>query len=70
FNLTRYVLDLPIKYREAILLYYYHEFTINEISKLLNCPESTVKTRLHRAKILLRNSVDTSEWEGFQDEQI
>lgn len=70
FNLTRYVLDLPIKYREAILLYYYHEFTINEISKLLNCPESTVKTRLHRAKSLLRNTVDTSEWEGFQDEQI
>ncbi len=68
FNLTRHVLDLPIKYREAILLYYYHEFTTNEISKLLNCPESTIKTRLHRAKSLLRRAVDTSKWEGFQDE--
>lgn len=68
-NLTRKVLGLPIKYRETILLYYYQEFSTKEISHLLNCPENTVKTRLRRAKKLLKDQVDASEWEGFQDEQ-
>ncbi|SDI13542.1 RNA polymerase sigma-70 factor, ECF subfamily [Planococcus glaciei] len=68
-NLTRKVLGLPIKYREAILLYYYQEFTTKEISHLLNSQENTIKTRMRRAKKLLKDQVDASEWEGFQDEQ-
>ncbi|WKA49407.1 sigma factor-like helix-turn-helix DNA-binding protein [Planococcus liqunii] len=60
-NLTRKVLGLPIKYREAVLLYYYQEFATKEISRLLNCPENTVKTRLRRAKKLLKDQVDASE---------
>ena len=67
-NLTYKVLELPIKYREVILLFYYQEFTSKEISELLNCSENTVKTRLRRAKDLLRKKVDLREWEGMQDE--
>ena len=63
-NLTSKVLELPIKYREAILLFYYQEFTSKEISQLLNCSENTVKTRLRRAKGLLKGKVDPREWEG------
>lgn len=69
-SLTAKVLNLPIKYREVILLYYYQELTSREISKLLNCSENTVKTRLRRAKDLLKKKVDPKEWEGLQDEQI
>ncbi|QHJ72355.1 sigma-70 family RNA polymerase sigma factor [Planococcus halotolerans] len=67
-NLTNKVLELPIKYREVILLFYYQEFTSKEISELLNCSENTTKTRLRRAKDLLREKVDLKEWEGMQDE--
>lgn len=67
-NLTNKILELPIKYREVILLFYYQEFTSKEISEMLACSENTVKTRLRRAKDLLRQKVDLREWEGMQDE--
>lgn len=67
-NLTNKILELPIKYREVILLFYYQEFTSKEISELLECSENTVKTRLRRAKDLLRQKVEGKEWEGMQDE--
>lgn len=68
--LMRNVLELPIKYREVVLLYYYQEFTTKEISRLLSCSENTVKTRLRRAKVLLKDKIDSQEWEGLLDEQI
>lgn len=67
-NLTNKILELPIKYREVILLFYYQEFTSKEISEMLGCSENTVKTRLRRARDLLREKVDLKEWEGMQDE--
>ncbi|MET3726819.1 RNA polymerase sigma-70 factor (ECF subfamily) [Fictibacillus halophilus] len=48
------VLSLQIKYREVILLHYYKEFSIREICDLLSMNESTVKTRLSRARKLLQ----------------
>ena len=67
-NLTNKILELPVKYREVVLLFYYQEFTSKEISEMLACSENTVKTRLRRAKDLLRQKVDLREWEGMQDE--
>lgn len=64
------IFELPIKYREVILLYFYQEFTTKEISQLLSCSENTVKTRLRRAKNLLKDKIDSREWEGLLDEQI
>lgn len=68
--LMKKVLALPIHYREAILLYYYQEFTTKEISQVLGCSENTVKTRLRRAKSLLKEKIHAQEWEGLLDEQI
>ncbi|WP_137791006.1 sigma-70 family RNA polymerase sigma factor [Bacillus sp. E(2018)] len=48
------VLSLSIKYREVILLHYYKDFSIREICDLLTLNESTVKTRLSRARKLLQ----------------
>ncbi len=48
------VMRLPEKYRIAIILYYYRELSIKEISETLHIPEGTVKTRLSRAKEKLR----------------
>lgn len=51
------VLALPIKLREVIILQYYEELSVNEISELLSLKSNTVKTRLHRAKKLLQGSL-------------
>ncbi|MCL2694446.1 MAG: sigma-70 family RNA polymerase sigma factor [Oscillospiraceae bacterium] len=48
---------LPLKYREAVLLYYYRELTTEETAKLLKVPRTTVEYRLRRAKTLLRKTL-------------
>ncbi|MFE7822202.1 sigma-70 family RNA polymerase sigma factor [Priestia megaterium] len=35
--------------RTAIILRYYKDFTVKQIAEILNCPDGTVKTHLHRA---------------------
>lgn len=47
------VLALPVKYREAIILYYYEDFSIAEIGRLTGIRQATVKTRLRRGRLLL-----------------
>lgn len=41
--------ELPEKYKTVIVLRYYKDLTIKQISEFLECPEGTVKTNLHRA---------------------
>lgn len=43
------VMALPAKYKEVILLYYYHGMTTKEISFVLKTSESTVSRRLTKA---------------------
>jgi RNA polymerase sigma factor (sigma-70 family) len=50
------VLLLPIKFREIIILHYYEDLSIHEISELLNINPNTVKSRLHRARKVLKIS--------------
>ncbi|WAA12564.1 sigma-70 family RNA polymerase sigma factor [Fervidibacillus halotolerans] len=56
-ELIEAILKLPIKYREVLILQYYKEFSIKEISELLNVNPSTVKTRIMRAKEKLRQNM-------------
>ncbi|WP_338752750.1 sigma-70 family RNA polymerase sigma factor [Bacillus sp. FJAT-52991] len=50
-------LKLPIQYRELIYLYYYEELTIKEMSEVTNVKQNTIKTRLRRAKELLKDAL-------------
>ncbi len=52
------VRKLPEKYRLPILLFYMEDQKLSEISRILDIPESTVKTRLHRAKKLLEKELE------------
>ncbi|MFC4618346.1 sigma-70 family RNA polymerase sigma factor [Camelliibacillus cellulosilyticus] len=52
------VLTLPIKYREVTILFYYEELTTNDIAALLKINRSTVKTRLSRARELLKGKLE------------
>jgi len=49
-------------YREVILFYYYHNFSLKEISEILNEPVNTVKSRhlraLQKLKVLLDADLD------------
>lgn len=49
------VMALPEKYRTVIHLFYYEDYTVKEIAKIVGASESTVKTRLHRGREMLKN---------------
>ncbi len=43
--------------RQTIILFYYDQMTITEISKAMNCPSGTVTTRLKSAKKIIEKEV-------------
>lgn len=53
-DLLKAVWSLDIKYRLPIHLYYYEEYSLKEISTILEVKEATIGTRLKRAKERLR----------------
>lgn len=56
------VLKLPEKYKAVIYLFYYEEYSLKEISKILKTNESTIGTRLARGKKILEDKLKR-EWE-------
>lgn len=60
-ELLELVLKLPQKYKDVIYLYYYEQYSINDISEMLNCPQSTIKTRLRRGKERLKFQLENLE---------
>lgn len=51
------VMTLEPKYRTVIYLFYYEDYPLKEIAKLLKLPENTVKTRLSRARQQLKTMI-------------
>lgn len=51
------ILKLPEKYRTVIVLKYIEELPLLEISKILDLPIGTVKTRIHRGREALRKQL-------------
>ncbi len=51
----RAVLALPMRYREPVILFYFHEMDVGAAAATLGMPEGTVKARLSRARALLRS---------------
>jgi len=50
----RAVLALPMRYREPVLLFYFHEMDLASAAQTMGLPEGTMKARLSRARALLR----------------
>ncbi len=59
-GLIEAVLALPVNYRIVIHLYYYEEYSIRDISRILRISESAVKNRLLRGRRRLKESLDES----------
>lgn len=60
FHLNEALLKLDSSYQTAILLFYYHDLSIKDISVVLEKPAGTVKTHLRRAKQQLKNELERS----------
>jgi RNA polymerase sigma-70 factor (ECF subfamily) len=53
----RAVFALPAKYREALILFYFHEMDVPAAARSLGLPEGTVKARLFRGREILRTKL-------------
>jgi RNA polymerase sigma factor (sigma-70 family) len=51
------ILQLPEKYKQVILLYYYQEMTLQEVSDVLRISHSTVHLRMQKAQKLLAQAL-------------
>ena len=63
-SVRRAVLALPARYREPVVLYYFHEMDVGAAARTLRLPEGTVKARLSRARELLRRRFPRLESEA------
>jgi RNA polymerase sigma-70 factor, ECF subfamily len=54
-TVRRAVFALPAKYREALILFYFHDMDVPSTARSLALPEGTVKARLFRGREMLRN---------------
>lgn len=50
----RAVLALPTRYREPVVLFYFHEMDVSAAARTMGMPEGTLKARLARARALLK----------------
>lgn len=58
------VLELPVKYRSIVLLFYYENYSIAEIARIIGKKEATIGSQLHRARKLLKIKLE----EDFDNE--
>jgi RNA polymerase sigma-70 factor (ECF subfamily) len=62
-TVRRAVLSLPARYREPVVLFYFHEMDVAAAARTMGLPEGTLKARLSRARELLRR-----RFPGLEDE--
>lgn len=55
------ILQLPKNLKIPTILYYYNDFSYEEISSIMNCPTGTVKSRLFNAKKIIRKEMMKNE---------
>ena len=56
-SVTEAVLSLPARYRIPVHLFYYEGYSVAEIARIVGKSEGTVKSRLFRARQLLRDKL-------------
>ena len=51
-------MNLPVKFRETIMLYYYQDMDTKEIGETLGIAQSSVSNRLRKGRELLRKALE------------
>lgn len=57
--------ELDDKMRIPIVLYYNSGLSVEKIAEIIKCPQGTVKSRLHKARTLLRERLEVYGIDGF-----
>lgn len=57
-DLRTLINSLPERQRVPVLLYYYADFAVADVARLLDRPEGTVKSDLHLARAALRTALE------------
>ncbi|WP_010093863.1 sigma-70 family RNA polymerase sigma factor [Ornithinibacillus scapharcae] len=65
-QLLQVILAMPVKYREVIVLHYFYDVKISELSTVLGLNINTVKTRLSRGRNILRKKIEAAEGEVME----
>jgi RNA polymerase sigma-70 factor (ECF subfamily) len=55
------VMELPVRYKDVIYLYYYEGYTSEEVAGILKKPHATVRSHLREARNLLRGVLGNEE---------
>lgn len=66
-DLAAAVERLPDKYRAAVLLTYGAELPLEEVARIEKLPKGTVKSRLHKARLLLKKEMEAR---GYGREEL
>lgn len=61
-SLMMEIMRLPRKYMEAILLYYYEDMNVAEISQLLGVSGTVISRRLKKAREMLKGMLKGVDW--------
>lgn len=61
-NIYAYVCKLKPKHKTTVVLYYYNDMSIKDISRIMHCPQGTVKSRLNAAKATLKKILEKEEF--------
>lgn len=57
-DVIKEILALPEKYKSSVILYYYNDYSVEEISKILKISKSAVKMRLKRSREILKTELE------------
>lgn len=57
-QLARALQRLPLDLQELVELYYWEELSVEELAACVGVPAGTIKSRLHRARALLKEAMD------------
>lgn len=55
------VTSLPLKFKDVVFLHYYEGYNVKEIADILDIKEGTVKSRLFKARNLLKTEIIKGE---------
>ncbi|MHA8083850.1 sigma-70 family RNA polymerase sigma factor [Aquirufa sp. A-Brett2-15D] len=70
-EITSAIQALPVDFRMIIILCDLEEFSYEEMAKILNIPIGTVRSRLHRARTMLKQTLATyAEKKGYKTDML
>jgi len=60
-DLLKIVFELPERYKDVIYLYYYEGYSTAEVAQILEKPQSTIRSHMREARILLKGVLEDEE---------